>query len=148
MRVGKNLRSVRRSLLDIGEMGNGKTHASQNISSRQITASEINRTASSNIAFFPLPSMNSVIGQQISCTLNDGRIITGRLVCLDRLRNLVLTGVVEERVVLQADYANSGDAAIRVRRELSQAMVPGSRLEKVEVERHIFDRMESDRNST
>ena len=92
--------------------------------------------------------MNSVLGQQISCTLNDGRVVSGKLICLDRLRNLVLTGVTEERVVLQSDYARKGDSAIRVQRELSQAMVPGSRLKKVEVQGHVFDRMESDRHST
>lgn len=85
--------------------------------------------------------MNSLIGQYITCTLNDGRVVRGKLVCLDRLRNLVLTNAVEERFVQQSDYSNHGDKKIAVKRLLGQAMVPGSRLEKVEVEKFLFDRM-------
>lgn len=88
------------------------------------------------------PTKESILGQQIRCTLNDGRIIRGKLVCLDRLRNLVLTGVVEERLVRQIDYCSNSSVEpnkqVVVKRKLSQAMVPGSRLEKVQVEQRSY----------
>ena len=50
--------------------------------------------------------------------------------------------VIEERYISPADYGATGPTANRrvlVQRELSQAMVPGKHLVKVEVEQAIWD---------
>lgn len=87
-------------------------------------------------------AMKAVLGERIKCTLDDGRLATGELVCLDRIQNLILTNVVEERWINTGDYSRTvpmSENKILVRRELSQAMVPGSRLIKVEIEKRQYD---------
>ena len=82
-----------------------------------------------------------ILGEQITCTLDDGRTVTGTLVCIDRLRNMILRGVVEERTICAADY-NPTDTTTRVvRRNLSQATVPGKHLVKVQVDQQLYDRI-------
>lgn len=102
-----------------------------------------------------------ILGQQIKAHLSDGRNLTGTLICIDRCKNMILTNVKEERYVNKSDYIyriteNNGstttsndihdDAAIddgeenekrlakmKVSRIISQAMIPGSKLVKVEI---------------
>ena len=83
--------------------------------------------------------LQNLLGQKIKCTLDDGRTAMGTFICVDRLSNLILTNVVEERMVCSSDYSDYRTEDILVRRDLSQAMVPGERLLKVEVEKAIFD---------
>mmetsp|Transcript_14622 Transcript_14622/g.36773 ORF Transcript_14622/g.36773 Transcript_14622/m.36773 type:complete len:129 (-) Transcript_14622:576-962(-) len=85
-----------------------------------------------------------LLGKRIKTTLSDGRTLTGRFICIDRLKNLILTNVTEERYIDPSDYRyrvneneNDGDHSmdrqIKVERQISQAMIPGSRLVKAEV---------------
>jgi len=93
-----------------------------------------------------------LLGQQIKTTLSDGRNLTGTLICIDRLKNMILTNVKEERLIDPLDYKyrvndDNGDESInednndkkplkkKVFRLISQAMVPGSQLVKVEISR-------------
>mmetsp|Transcript_7395 Transcript_7395/g.15860 ORF Transcript_7395/g.15860 Transcript_7395/m.15860 type:complete len:142 (+) Transcript_7395:389-814(+) len=100
-----------------------------------------------------------LLGKRIKSTLSDGRTLTGTLICIDRLKNLILTNVIEERLIDPLDYRyrrdgddndvdadaqndndnekpiiNDGSSRLRkVERHISQAMIPGSRLFKVEI---------------
>jgi len=91
-----------------------------------------------------------LLGQQIKTTLSDGRNLTGTLICIDRLKNMILTNVKEERLIDPLDYKyrvndDNDDESInednndkkplkkKVFRLISQAMVPGSQLVKVEI---------------
>eukprot|EP00980_Cylindrotheca_fusiformis_P013501 scaffold3450_cov114-Cylindrotheca_fusiformis.AAC.6 len=85
-------------------------------------------------------AVKAILGERVKCTCDDGRVATGELVCLDRIKNLILSNVVEERWVYSEDYSRETtlDRKVLVRRELSQAMVPGSRLLRVEIEKRIY----------
>ncbi len=80
-----------------------------------------------------------LLGQRIKCTLDDGRFVTGTFLCVDRLTNLILTNALEERMISSSDYSDTTDEQVLVTRNLSQAMIPGERLKKVEVEKATFD---------
>jgi small nuclear ribonucleoprotein (snRNP)-like protein len=91
----------------------------------------------------------SILGQPITCTLDDGRTVQGKFLCIDRLRNIILTNVVERRTIQTSDYRfgdeshdpedASTNKTLPVERHLGQAMVPGSRLVKVEIEKSIHE---------
>eukprot|EP00523_Entomoneis_sp_CCMP467_P020860 CAMPEP_0168852074 /NCGR_PEP_ID=MMETSP0727-20121128/12771_1 /TAXON_ID=265536 /ORGANISM="Amphiprora sp., Strain CCMP467" /LENGTH=148 /DNA_ID=CAMNT_0008906149 /DNA_START=62 /DNA_END=504 /DNA_ORIENTATION=- len=49
-------------------------------------------------------AVESLLGSRLRCTLEDGRIATGNLVCLDRMRNMILTDCLEERIIHAEDY--------------------------------------------
>lgn len=83
--------------------------------------------------------VQSLLGTRIKCTLDDGRSVTGTFLCVDRLTNLILTNASEERMVYSADYSDTKDEKILTERRLSQVMIPGERLEKVELDKSIFD---------
>jgi len=93
-----------------------------------------------------------LLGQQIKTTLSDGRNLTGTLICIDRLKNMILTNVKEERLIDPLNYKyrvndDDNDDSIddvnndkdrkplkkKVFRLISQAMIPGSQLVKVEI---------------
>mmetsp|Transcript_10389 Transcript_10389/g.25132 ORF Transcript_10389/g.25132 Transcript_10389/m.25132 type:complete len:204 (-) Transcript_10389:149-760(-) len=110
-----------------------------------------------------------LLGKVIKTTLSDGRTLTGTFMCIDRLKNLILTDVTEERYIDPSDYRyrvgddddhNDDDDArtggnddetgektaeeedrrmIRVERRISQAMIPGARLVKAEISRSSLD---------
>ncbi|KAG7357317.1 LSM domain containing protein [Nitzschia inconspicua] len=98
----------------------------------------------------PLPSslatqyVQELLGEKIVCTLDDGRTVKGTFICIDRLSNIILTNnVVEERTIHTADYSQYKksslspsyiDRQLSMKRHLGQAMIPGSRLVKVELE--------------
>jgi len=107
-------------------------------------------------------SIQKILGQSILCTLDDGRTVRGTFMCLDRLKNIILTNVVEERFIDIADYQYpmsteeqknmsdptetlssipSTDRILPVKRYLGQAMIPGERLVKVEIDRSIHDQV-------
>jgi len=52
-----------------------------------------------------------LLGKRIKSTLSDGRTLTGILICIDRLKNLILTNVIEERLIDPADYRYRVDGA-------------------------------------
>eukprot|EP00531_Pseudo-nitzschia_arenysensis_P019896 CAMPEP_0116150424 /NCGR_PEP_ID=MMETSP0329-20121206/19539_1 /TAXON_ID=697910 /ORGANISM="Pseudo-nitzschia arenysensis, Strain B593" /LENGTH=133 /DNA_ID=CAMNT_0003646935 /DNA_START=51 /DNA_END=452 /DNA_ORIENTATION=+ len=89
-----------------------------------------------------------LLGKRIKTTLSDGRTLTGIFICIDRLKNLILTNVIEERYIDPSDYnyreqndnetnnnetMETMDRTIKVERQISQAMIPGSRLVKAEL---------------
>mmetsp|Transcript_7577 Transcript_7577/g.9454 ORF Transcript_7577/g.9454 Transcript_7577/m.9454 type:complete len:118 (-) Transcript_7577:67-420(-) len=95
---------------------------------------------------------NEVLGREIKCTLNDGRITRGKLICLDRMKNMILADAIEERKVLKSMYdvedntiggggerkeqierANEGEEYFMFRRDISQVLIPGDQLLKVEL---------------
>ena len=57
-------------------------------------------------------------------------------------RNMILMDVLEERQIDPKDYEGSTCKSERlpVQRELSQAMIPGKHLVKVEIEKEIYDK--------
>eukprot|EP00547_Thalassionema_nitzschioides_P014756 CAMPEP_0194241592 /NCGR_PEP_ID=MMETSP0158-20130606/7412_1 /TAXON_ID=33649 /ORGANISM="Thalassionema nitzschioides, Strain L26-B" /LENGTH=100 /DNA_ID=CAMNT_0038976517 /DNA_START=50 /DNA_END=352 /DNA_ORIENTATION=- len=89
--------------------------------------------------------MRKLLGKTLKCTLDDGRIATGKLICVDRLKNLILGHVLEERTVDSSFYcdedyaATNGSKVIVAKRELTQAMIPGIHLIKVEIEKSLYE---------
>lgn len=52
---------------------------------------------------------------------------------------MILTNVIEERYIDSSDYTTTNTAKLLARRELSQAMVPGSHLMKVEIDQSLYE---------
>ena len=121
----------------------------------------INEGEPSNI----LKSMHLLLGSQLKVTMTDGRVVTGNFVSLDRLGNIVLENVIENRIVAY-DVPNSNDDGITgetskkddcnekqqtnndeqtstdsssiqwdTQRSLTQAVILGTKLQKVEIEK-------------
>eukprot|EP00584_Thalassiosira_punctigera_P018709 CAMPEP_0172563210 /NCGR_PEP_ID=MMETSP1067-20121228/99970_1 /TAXON_ID=265564 ORGANISM="Thalassiosira punctigera, Strain Tpunct2005C2" /NCGR_SAMPLE_ID=MMETSP1067 /ASSEMBLY_ACC=CAM_ASM_000444 /LENGTH=90 /DNA_ID=CAMNT_0013353609 /DNA_START=83 /DNA_END=355 /DNA_ORIENTATION=+ len=75
--------------------------------------------------------------------MTDGRVAHGNFVCLDRLGNIILDNVVERRRVAYIPPGSSKGAGAELEKEsiyewetersLSQAVIPGNRLAKVEI---------------
>jgi hypothetical protein len=53
-------------------------------------------------------------------------------------KNLILTSVVEERWIDTSDYSTTNNSKILARRNLSQAMIPGTHLCKVELDKSTY----------
>ena len=85
-----------------------------------------------------IAKVENLLGERIKCTLDDGRHVAGTFLCLDRLTNIILSNAVEERVISSADYSDTTHEHMIVTRNLSQAMIPGERLRKVEVDASTF----------
>eukprot|EP00548_Thalassiothrix_antarctica_P008361 CAMPEP_0194133970 /NCGR_PEP_ID=MMETSP0152-20130528/4018_1 /TAXON_ID=1049557 /ORGANISM="Thalassiothrix antarctica, Strain L6-D1" /LENGTH=101 /DNA_ID=CAMNT_0038829435 /DNA_START=104 /DNA_END=409 /DNA_ORIENTATION=+ len=93
--------------------------------------------------------MRGLLGYPLKCTLDDGRIAIGKLICVDRLKNLILSNVIEERTTNSLFYRSSDDSAhtskdstkmIVAKRQLAQAMIPGIHLLKVEIAESIYQK--------
>ena len=54
-------------------------------------------------------------------------------------KNLILTNVIEERYIDSSDYTTTNTTKLLARRELSQAMIPGSHLLRVEIDQSIYE---------
>jgi len=89
--------------------------------------------------------------------MDDGRTVRGKLICLDRLRNMILRDVVELRLLpqhLQRPHLLEGvavacpstakrsvahvDVDNYSERRLAHAMIPGKHLVKVEVDESLW----------
>jgi len=100
----------------------------------------------------PLDQVSAIIGKKIICTLDDGRTLEGRLECLDRLSNIILRQVRETRIVTDPsiyghwhEHGNSSNTSntsnsssgekkeVVIERRLSQALIPGNHLVKVQL---------------
>lgn len=95
----------------------------------------------------PIDQVAAIIGRKIICTLDDGRTLEGRLECLDRLSNIILRQVRETRIVTDPSIYGHGHASdnnsisnsngekkeIVIERRLSQALIPGNHLVKVQL---------------
>mmetsp|Transcript_16235 Transcript_16235/g.35307 ORF Transcript_16235/g.35307 Transcript_16235/m.35307 type:complete len:156 (-) Transcript_16235:572-1039(-) len=51
-----------------------------------------------------LDAMHKLLGSNIRCTLDDGRNLDGTFLCLDRLKNIIISDATETRKVPLADY--------------------------------------------
>ena len=132
----------------------------------------INQGEPSNI----LKSMNLLLGSQLKVTMIDGRIVTGQFVSLDRLGNIVLENVIENRKVAYNIPTSNDDGITRekskkedcddkedtaqqqtnrqiqqtstdssiiqwdTQRSLIQAVILGSKLQKVEIEKREWNK--------
>ena len=130
----------------------------------------INEGGLSNI----LKSMHLLLGSQLKVTMTDGRIVTGQFVSLDRLGNIVLENVMENRKVAynisisndggitreksednedykedtsqqqtNKDEQTSTDSSIiqwDTQRTLTQAVILGTKLQKVEIEKREWNK--------
>lgn len=54
-------------------------------------------------------------------------------------KNIILTNVVEERLIDSSNYSATTTKKLLARRELSQAMIPGDRLVRVEIDQTAFE---------
>jgi small nuclear ribonucleoprotein (snRNP)-like protein len=97
----------------------------------------------------PLEQVSLLLGRTLLCTLDDGRTVQGQLECLDRLSNIILRDALEKRVVedpsiygIEKGYEKEGkenhgknqeDPPLILERWLSQVLVPGKHLVKVEL---------------
>lgn len=98
-------------------------------------------------------AMYKLLGARLRCTLHDGRTATGTFICMDRLKNIILVDVWEERTIRPSDYgasitttatttpgSNVSNDCVPVRRELAQAMIPGKHLVKVEIDEELYEK--------
>eukprot|EP00592_Proboscia_alata_P015244 CAMPEP_0194398422 /NCGR_PEP_ID=MMETSP0174-20130528/126091_1 /TAXON_ID=216777 /ORGANISM="Proboscia alata, Strain PI-D3" /LENGTH=79 /DNA_ID=CAMNT_0039194709 /DNA_START=916 /DNA_END=1155 /DNA_ORIENTATION=- len=62
-------------------------------------------------------------------------VATGTLLCVDRLKNIILSDVVEKRAIVDTDNSEGeGEGEVEfVERSLNQVLVPGVYLTKVEI---------------
>jgi small nuclear ribonucleoprotein (snRNP)-like protein len=95
----------------------------------------------------PIDQVAAIIGRKVICTLDDGRTLEGRLECLDRLSNIILRQVHETRIVTDPSiYGHGHDSGsssstssseekkeMVIKRRLSQALIPGNHLVKVQL---------------
>ena len=110
-------------------------------------------------------AVSKLLGNTVICTLDDGRSLEGTLVCLDRLKNIILSSVTETRKVPLEEYGAyleglvppvidssrlddkediiDENGCVVVTRKLSQAFAPGARLVKVEVTEKTWDRAQA-----
>ena len=104
-----------------------------------------------------LNTIHRLLGAKLHVTMTDGRIATGKFVSLDRLGNIVLEDVVERRRVAYAppSSAEGGDTSNNdeggntshdnkvytwdTERTISQAVILGDRLAKVEIAKGEWD---------
>eukprot|EP00571_Detonula_confervacea_P017673 CAMPEP_0172312682 /NCGR_PEP_ID=MMETSP1058-20130122/18341_1 /TAXON_ID=83371 /ORGANISM="Detonula confervacea, Strain CCMP 353" /LENGTH=144 /DNA_ID=CAMNT_0013026215 /DNA_START=80 /DNA_END=514 /DNA_ORIENTATION=+ len=102
-----------------------------------------------------LNTIHLLLGSKLHVTMTDGRVARGNFVCLDRLGNMILEDVVECRQVAYTippelsssdDKGNTneeGNGELQcnkqtmykwdTERSLSQAVIPGDRLAKVDI---------------
>jgi len=83
-------------------------------------------------------AMENLLGKTLKCTLDDGRTAIGDLVCIDRLKNIILKDAVEERWVDSTVYNSTSGNVVVAKRSLSQAMIPGKHLVKVEISQDLY----------
>ena len=88
----------------------------------------------------PLNTIHLLLGSKLRVTMTDGRVAHGNFVCLDRLGNIILDDVVECRRVayIAPGLSEEGQEKNKLyewntERLLSQAVIPGNRLAKVEI---------------
>eukprot|EP00978_Attheya_sp_CCMP212_P049135 scaffold621436_cov90-Attheya_sp.AAC.3 len=87
--------------------------------------------------------MRGLLGKELHCTLSDGRVARGTFVCIDRLSNIILQNVVEQRPLTTttttssissgSDANTSNNNIVYTERHLSQALVPGKHLRHVQI---------------
>ena len=53
---------------------------------------------------------------------------------------MIMMDVLEERTINASDYGASESKELAVQRELSQAMIPGKHLVKVEIEKELYEK--------
>ncbi len=107
-----------------------------------------------------------ILGHEIKCTLNDNRTVIGTLICVDRLQNMILIHASEKRKIRKSVYdcnndhhrdlctcnacstcnisSNTNgneegeDGWIMFTREISQVLVPGNKVIKIEINSDSF----------
>lgn len=88
-----------------------------------------------------LETIHLLLGSKIRVTMKDGRIVDGTFVCLDRLNNILLEDAIEHRkigykqTIVSSDDGSSEEQLYMwdAEREISQAMIRGDKLVKVEI---------------
>ena len=88
-----------------------------------------------------LETILRLLGSKIRVTMKDGRTVDGTFVCLDRLNNILLEDAIEHRkigykqTIVRSDDGSSEEQLYMwdTEREISQAMIRGDKLVKVEI---------------
>lgn len=88
-----------------------------------------------------LETIHQLLGSKIRVTMKDGRTVNGTFVCLDRLNNILLEDAIEHRKIgYKQNIVSSDDGSSEeqlytwdAEREISQAMVRGDKIVKVEI---------------
>ena len=87
-----------------------------------------------------LETIHLLLGSQLRVTMKDGRTVDGKFVCLDRLNNILLEDAIEHRKIGYKQTIISSDGSSEeelytwdAEREISQAMIRGDKLVKVEI---------------
>ena len=88
-----------------------------------------------------LETIHLLLGSKIRVTMKDGRTVDGTFVCLDRLNNILLEDAIEHRkigykqTIVRSDDGSSEEQLYMwdAEREISQAMIRGDKLVKVEI---------------
>jgi small nuclear ribonucleoprotein (snRNP)-like protein len=88
-----------------------------------------------------LKTVHCLLGSNLHVTMTDGRTVRGKFLCLDRLGSILLEDVVERREIIYCPHEDEGDEGDGkesiyrwdTERSLSQVVIPGNRLVKVEI---------------
>ena len=126
------------------------------VSQQQLTATRLHARSYNDQTAMSVPqkshpdllqTVHRLLGSTILITLTDGRTAQGKFLCLDRLGNIILDNAVEKREIAYCSSAgndsNPGDETIYrwdTERLLTQAVIPGERLFKVQIARKEYEK--------
>lgn len=106
-----------------------------------------------------LDTIHLLLGSNIRVTMTDGRVVVGKFTCLDRLGNIILEDVVEQRWLSYSDASandqkttnqNNGDCGDsksinnnlmywNTERSLTKAVILGKKVTKVEITKQQWE---------
>jgi small nuclear ribonucleoprotein (snRNP)-like protein len=74
--------------------------------------------------------------------MTDGRVAQGKFICLDRLGNIILEDVIERREITFHNETDEQKSVYKweTERSLSQAVIPGERLARVQIDKDEYQR--------
>ena len=87
-----------------------------------------------------LEKIHSLIGSNLIVTMTDGRTAQGKFICLDRLGNIVLEDAEEKRDITYSPDGEENVYRWETERLLSQAVIPGERLARVQISKDEYQR--------
>ena len=87
-----------------------------------------------------LKKIHTLIGSNLIVTMTDGRTAQGKFICLDRLGNIILEDAEERRDITYNPYGKEGIYRWETERFLSQAVIPGERLARVQISKGEYQR--------
>lgn len=95
-----------------------------------------------------LNTIHHLLGGSVRVTMTDGRVATGIFTCLDRLGNIILEDVIEQRWLEYYDVWTATDDRWITERSLTKAVIIGSKVAKVEITRKQWEARKDQEDSS